>query len=186
MHSIKEKKNIRKYMRLERKKKSVLFMDACYAAAKIFLYFIKLNRGETIGIYWPIGHELDTRPLIKLLLLKNINLALPTINDKGFFFKLWTPYQKLNFSRLKFYTPSNKNKIVFPNILIVPCLAVDSKGNRIGYGSGHYDKYFKKNKKSKYVGYSYSFQYFKSLPSESHDLKLDYIVTEKFFKEIVN
>ena len=73
-----------------------------------------------------------------------------------------------------------------PNIIITPALAVDLKGNRIGYGKGFYDKYYNIHKSENYVGYSYSQQIFKTLPFNQHDLKLNTVVTDNFVKIIKN
>ena len=63
---------------------------------------------------------------------------------------------------------------------------MDYKGNRIGYGKGFYDKYYKNNKSSIYIGYIYTEQSFKALPFQKHDLKLNAIVTDTFVKIIDN
>ena len=62
--------------------------------------------------------------------------------------------------------------------------SIDNKGHRLGYGGGYYDRFYKKNSKIKYIGLSYSFQHFKSLPYEKHDLKLNFILTENVFRQV--
>lgn len=64
-------------------------------------------------------------------------------------------------------------------IAIVPLLAVDKQGNRLGYGGGYYDRYLKKHPNTKRIGYCFDFQVLPSVPAESCDEKLDCIVTEK-------
>ena len=69
-----------------------------------------------------------------------------------------------------------------PDILLVPLVAFDENLNRIGYGGGYYDRYI--NKVNKYkkiitIGLAYSFQKVKKISTNKHDMKLDYIVTEK-------
>ena len=74
------------------------------------------------------------------------------------------------------------NKIVYPDILLVPLVAFDKNLNRIGYGGGFYDRYLekiKKNKKIITIGLAYFFQKVKKIPINKHDFKLDYIVTNK-------
>lgn len=67
---------------------------------------------------------------------------------------------------------------ITPNIAIIPLLACDKSGNRIGFGKGYYDKWlFGKNLVK--IGVCYDFQVLESVPSEPTDIKLDYIVTEK-------
>ena len=179
------KKKIRREIFFKRKKKNILYEDAPQLAAKYFFFNVQLNQKNIVGLYWPINYELDTRPLIKLLLLREIKIALPFFKKNMMIFKLWKNQEPLTFTKYKIYSPSESNRSVFPDFLVVPCLAFDNLGNRLGYGSGHYDKYLEIHKKTKCVGFSYSFQHFKSLPNETHDLKLDYIVTEKFFRKVV-
>ena len=74
------------------------------------------------------------------------------------------------------------NKAIYPNILLVPLVAFDKNLNRLGYGGGFYDRYIKKIKKIKKVitiGLAYSFQKVKKVPISEHDIKLDFIITEK-------
>ena len=73
-------------------------------------------------------------------------------------------------------------KIMYPDIILVPLVAFDNNLNRIGYGGGFYDRYISKIKKNKNVltiGLAFSFQKVKRIPINKHDIKLDYILTEK-------
>ena len=63
--------------------------------------------------------------------------------------------------------------------VITPLLAVDERGNRLGYGGGYYDRFFKTHGQAKRIGYCFDFQIVKSVPNEEHDEKLQCIVTDK-------
>ena len=74
------------------------------------------------------------------------------------------------------------NKVIYPDIILVPLVAFDKYLNRIGYGGGFYDRYLKKIKKRKKIltiGLAYSFQRVKKIEAEQNDIKLDFIITEK-------
>ena len=74
------------------------------------------------------------------------------------------------------------NKIIFPDILLVPMVAYDKNYNRVGYGGGFYDRYIKKIKKIKEIltiGLAFSYQKVKKIPIEKNDIKLDFIINEK-------
>ena len=76
------------------------------------------------------------------------------------------------------------NKIVHPEVLLVPLVAFDNELNRLGYGGGYYDRYLAKAlkiKKIKTIGVSYSFQKISKLPINQHDMILDNVITEKNF-----
>ena len=177
---MREKKVIRKKMKLLRKIE-VLQNNYPHSAAKKFLKNTKLKKTNIIGLYWPILYELDTRPLIKVLSEKGFQLALPAVQNEKMFFLKWKVNDSLFYSNENFYAPSIKSIAVKPQILIVPMLAFDSKGYRLGYGKGYYDKYFYENKKAVYYGYGYDMQFIKNLPQETHDLKLNCVITEKKF-----
>ena len=79
--------------------------------------------------------------------------------------------------------PQNKNKILNPELIFVPCLAFDHNGNRLGYGGGYYDRtfdYFNKiNHKFTSVAYAYEEQKLDYIPIDNFDFKVDYVITEK-------
>ena len=64
----------------------------------------------------------------------------------------------------------------------MPLVAFDKNFNRIGYGGGFYDRYIKKIRKQKKVltvGFAYSFQKVKKIPTNKYDIRLDFIITNK-------
>jgi len=65
------------------------------------------------------------------------------------------------------------------DLVIVPLVAFNRQGNRLGYGGGYYDKFLAKNNCKQAIGLAYSFQEVEELPVEEHDQKLDLIITEK-------
>jgi len=65
------------------------------------------------------------------------------------------------------------------DVAIMPLLAVDEKGNRLGYGGGFYDKFLQKNPRLFKLAYAYDIQLVDEVPSTSTDVKVDAIVTDK-------
>ena len=173
-------------MKSLRKMNYVFNPDASYNACKIFLQNNQLKKNALVGVYWPINFELDTRPLIKYLSEKKICLALPFINKQRMIFKKWKISDKLAATKYSFYAPLDSSTTVKPSIILVPCLAYDQHGNRVGYGKGFYDKYYYSNKKSNYIGFAYKFQAVEILPTNKYDLKLNSIVSECNFYKIEN
>ena len=113
---------------------------------------------------------------------KNFLISLPKVrkNFKMDFF-YWSVKEPLKINKYGIAEPIS-NKIVYPNIFIVPLIAYDEKLYRIGYGGGYYDRYLKKIKKRKKVitiGLAYSFQKVKKIPINKYDIKLDFVITEK-------
>lgn len=74
----------------------------------------------------------------------------------------------------------NIEQVIEFDFIIIPLIAFDLLGNRIGYGNGAYDKFLSSQKKSKKVGLGYRFQLTnKPIETEHHDIKLNYVVTEE-------
>lgn len=65
------------------------------------------------------------------------------------------------------------------DIIVAPLLATDTNGNRLGYGGGYYDRFFKTHKNAKRIGFAFDFQIVESVPCEAWDERLDCIVTDK-------
>ena len=154
------------------------------------------NTIKEVGLYYPIFNEISPLVFIKYFKDNNITTALPVvdINSNSMVFKKWFKKEKLQKSHIGTYEPLRTNKTIFPQIIVVPMLMFDRKLNRLGYGAGYYDKlistlkrYFdKKQKNFITIGLAYSEQETKSIPYESHDQKLDFIVTEKEILSKVN
>ena len=64
-------------------------------------------------------------------------------------------------------------------IMIVPGVALDMKGYRVGYGKGYYDKYLSEKKMISTFALAYAFQILEHVPSDAHDIKMDKIITEE-------
>ena len=70
------------------------------------------------------------------------------------------------------------------DIIVMPGVAFDKEGNRIGYGGGYYDKYLEKNIfKAKKIALAYEEQILEKIETDYHDIKVDFIInTEKIIK----
>jgi 5-formyltetrahydrofolate cyclo-ligase len=66
-----------------------------------------------------------------------------------------------------------------PDIILVPLLAFDRQGRRLGQGGGHYDRLLARNPQAKAVGLAYAAQEVPLVPTEPHDRRLDWILTER-------
>ena len=154
------------------------------------------NTIKEVGLYYPIFNEISPLVFIEYFKVNKITTALPVVdcNSNSMVFKKWFKKEKLQKSHIGTYEPLQTNKTIFPQIVVVPMLTFDRKLNRLGYGAGYYDKlistlkrhFDKKQKNFITIGLAYSEQETKSIPYESHDQKLDFIVTEKEILSKVN
>ena len=102
-------------------------------------------------------------------------------------FRKWILFDKLINGPFGTMEPPKTQTSILPQILVVPMLSFDKELYRLGYGGGYYDKsinflkkHFKKERKFFItIGLAYSIQEEKKIPKEEHDMKLDYIITEK-------
>tara|TARA_S200000501_G_C20744580_1_gene708920 strand:+ start:276 stop:812 length:537 start_codon:yes stop_codon:yes gene_type:complete len=140
------------------------------------------NVHKLVGGYYSYNNEVDVIKILEKLEKKKIKISLPKIK-KNFQmnFVNWSNNEPLEINKYGIPEPVS-NKVVYPDILLVPILAFDTRLYRIGYGGGYYDRYIKKVKKKKKIttiGLAYSFQKIKEVPINKYDIKLDFIVTEK-------
>ena len=124
--------------------------------------------------------EVDTKPIFDLLIGKEKEIIVPKINTNSNTLDSYIFDEKTVFNMSNFRIPEPKNGILFKgkiDVVILPLLAYDLNGNRIGYGKGFYDN-FLSNLKSEplKIGISY-FSPVKSLECNNHDINLDYCIT---------
>ena len=144
---------------------------------------------ETASLYHPVHNEVSPKIFIKYFETKNITLSLPVVDtlSNSITFKEWFYKEELTKGPLGNMEPLKSKKNIFPQIMVVPLLMFDKSLLRLGYGGGFYDKsinkhkkYFKKKEKPFItIGLAHSSQEIDFLPHESHDMRLDFMVTEK-------
>jgi 5-formyltetrahydrofolate cyclo-ligase len=139
---------------------------------------------QNIMIFMDMKTEVKITKLLELYPKKNFFISKIT-NSKNREMKI-NKYNKNELILHKFgYYESSSNDFYDEEILdvvIVPALAFDSKKNRIGFGGGYYDTFLekvrKKNNKVLFIGVCYDFQIIDSVPTEKHDITLDFVVSE--------
>ena len=144
---------------------------------------VEITRNLVISGYSPIRNEIDPMPLMIKLAAQGARLALPVINARGksLTFRAWSPTDRLMMGPLGIPEPSPAAAELVPDVMLVPLAAFDRLGHRIGYGAGHYDYTFAHLRKSKAVtgiGVAFAVQEIEAVPALSHDVALDYVLTE--------
>ncbi|CAH1650496.1 5-formyltetrahydrofolate cyclo-ligase [Hyphomicrobiales bacterium] len=134
-----------------------------------------------VGGYWPIRGEVDPRPLLAALGVRRIPAALPVIVEDDLSFHLWRDGDPLVPAGLGTFGPDTAAPSVRPSILLVPLVAFDRRGHRLGYGRGFYDRVVARLKAAgplTTIGLAYAMQEVPVVPTEPHDQPLDYVATE--------
>lgn len=175
---------IRKKALNERKKLNRDEVDTL--SGKILSYLIKMpvfKKSKVIMVYLSFKNEVDTFKLIELMLEENKTVVVPYTNKEenilipSILKDLGSSLSKNPFGYLEpkkdTLDPINPEDI---DLVIVPGLAFDKIGNRVGYGGGYYDRLLKKTNAIK-VAVAYDFQVFARVPTSKHDIPVDYIVT---------
>jgi len=172
---------IRKNIFKLRKKNYLKNLDVSFDFLLKILKSEKMT-GKTIGGYYPYNYEINAIKILEKFEKKKYLISLPKIkkNSQMNFYK-WSTNEPLIINKFGIPEPTS-NTQTSPEILLVPLVAFDKYLNRIGYGGGYYDRYInrvKKYKKIITIGLAFSFQKVKKISTYKHDMKLDYIVTEK-------
>ena len=145
---------------------------------------ISLAPDAIISGYWPVGEEPDVRPLMHQLHSRGHVMALPVVRGRGkpLEFRSWTPGDTLIPGVLGIPTPSEKAGTVSPAVLLVPLLAFDPRGYRLGHGTGYFDltlHALRADAPTVAIGIAFAAQEVPAVPRESHDEPLDWVVTER-------
>ncbi|MEL7544438.1 MAG: 5-formyltetrahydrofolate cyclo-ligase [Pseudomonadota bacterium] len=138
--------------------------------------------GWVTSAFLPIRTEIETRPTIAALHEAGLAIALPTIegDDPDLVFRSYTPGDALVKGAFDVEEPMTAQPVVQPRTLLVPLLAFDAQGYRLGYGGGYYDRAIARLSQGgpvATVGLAYDAQEVDDVPREAHDLALDAIVT---------
>jgi len=141
------------------------------------------KKAHNVLFYYSVNGEVNTRPLIDKW-LEDKQLYLPVIRGKSHFQAV--PIQNplgLKKSHEGIPEPilADPNSIYDHQVelVIVPGVAFDHKGNRLGMGKGYYDRYLAANAHVVKIGLAYEEQILEHLPKEPYDVRVDFVVTEE-------
>jgi 5-formyltetrahydrofolate cyclo-ligase len=140
--------------------------------------------GTVVSAFWPFRSELDLRPLIRELHDHGCVVGLPVVVAKrtALAFRAWTPDTVLEDGNFGVPIPPASAPEVDPDWLLVPLLAYDTHGYRLGYGGGFYDitlAALRARKSVFAIGVAYDGQEVERVPRGPDDARLDAILTEK-------
>lgn len=136
-------------------------------------------KGAIIAGYWPMGEEMDPRPLMLALAARGHALALPITPPRcqPLAFRAWAPGAALRAGPMGTSEPVAGAELR-PDILLVPLLAFDRAGRRLGYGGGFYDRTLAALPGAKAIGIAYAGQEMPEVPAGPQDFRLPLIATE--------
>jgi 5-formyltetrahydrofolate cyclo-ligase len=160
------------------------------AALDLLMQSREFRTSRRIGIYFPIRNELSPLNLTTAMACRGKKIYLPVIMPMRFQPLLFAPFaSNMVVNRYGIPEPmvaaNARISVKALDLLLVPLLAYDNHGARVGFGAGYYDrtlaflKYRRHWCKPRLIGLAYSFQHCAVLPKDSWDVRLPKIITEK-------
>lgn len=175
-----DKQALRRTLRARRKALAVARREAASLALRDhFLARFPDLEGPVAG-FWPIGSEIDPRPLMAALAERGARLALPVAEraEAPLVFRLWRPGDALAPDANAVPAPSADKAGVDPAVILTPLLGFDADGGRLGGGRGAYDRTFAACPAAWRIGLSFALQQVDHVPMAEHDFPLHAIATE--------
>jgi 5-formyltetrahydrofolate cyclo-ligase len=145
---------------------------------------VPFGEGTVIAGYSPVRSECDPVPLMRSLAGKGAQLALPVVEpkDKTLSFAEWRQGEQLAAGPFGILQPRPAALDIEPDILIVPLVAFDRAGHRIGYGVGYYDRALAALRAKRpviAVGIAFAIQQIDAVVADANDQRLDLVLTER-------
>jgi 5-formyltetrahydrofolate cyclo-ligase len=139
-----------------------------------------LSPPKVVAFCWPIKHEPDVRAIVELWSAAGVQAALPVViaEDAPLAFRAWTAETPLETDRYGIPTPV-AGDFLLPDMILLPLNGFDAAGYRLGYGGGYFDRTLAAlSPRPLAVGVGFEINRLPSIRPESHDQRLDWIVTE--------
>jgi 5-formyltetrahydrofolate cyclo-ligase len=145
---------------------------------------VAIAPGATVAGFSPLKSEINPIPLMRKLADAGAQLALPVIAGRGkpLIMRAFAFGDELDKGQWGIREPKPDAAEVAPDVLLVPLLAFDRTGNRIGYGAGYYDRTIARYRVMKpvtAVGIAYAAQEIADVPVTERDVRLDLVLTER-------
>jgi 5-formyltetrahydrofolate cyclo-ligase len=140
--------------------------------------------GTVVSGFSVLGNEINPVPLMRKFADAGAQLALPVVAGRGepLIMRAWNFGEPLVPGVWGIRVPTDEAPVVDPDLLIVPLLAFDRRGHRIGYGAGYYDMTLtalRAKKSIVAIGIGFAAQEVDAVPTSPRDARLDLMLTEK-------
>jgi 5-formyltetrahydrofolate cyclo-ligase len=179
------KKTLRKQAKQQRATAAAAAPEAGTRLCEHLLATVTFPKDAAVSAYWPMGDEIDPLPTLRCLHREGHPIGLPVMPGAAqpLQFRAWYPDLDLVDGGFGTRIPPESAPPIVPQILLVPMLAFDRRGYRLGYGGGFYDRTLEKlraqNPLTRAVGIVYAAQEVPEVPIDRYDQRLDMIVSEQ-------
>jgi 5-formyltetrahydrofolate cyclo-ligase len=166
------------------RREAIARREACDPALGALLREVVLREappppGAIVAGFWSMGREIATLPLLTALHARGHPIALPVTPPRGqpLSFRAWAPGAAMAKGPMGTQYPAEDVPLT-PDFLLVPLLAFDRTGARLGYGGGYYDRTLAALPLAGRLGLAYAAQEVAEVPVGPHDVRLPAIATE--------
>jgi 5-formyltetrahydrofolate cyclo-ligase len=173
-------------MKAEARKAALVRRQSCDPSLGARLSAIVLQEapppaGAVVAGFWPMGPEIDIRPLVLALHERGHAALLPVTPKRGqpLGFRRWTPDAPLVRGPFGTQEPGPEAEAMVPDWLLVPLLAFDREGRRLGYGAGYYDRTLAALPGAFALGVGYALQEMPEVPAGPDDVPVHAVATER-------
>jgi len=179
------KKQARKQAKRQRAEAAKAAPDAGTRLRDHLLAEVVFPEGAPVSAYWPLGDEIDPLPTLRVLHARGHPIGLPVMpgTAQPLQFRQWTPDLTLDSGGFGTRIPPEDQPEIVPEILLVPMLAFDRRGFRLGYGGGFYDRTLEalraRNPRTTAIGIVYTGQALPEVPIDANDQRLDRLMSEQ-------
>ena len=133
------------------------------------------REAKTVLLYYPKNNEVDVLPLFKRYKRDKV-LLLPVTHRNGMTANPYEGNDKMHRGKVGIPEPTTPPFEGNIDVIIVPAVAFDKEGNRLGRGGGYYDRFLKKQSHATIIGVGYDFQLVDEVPVRKHDQKMHRII----------
>ncbi|HEX6144613.1 MAG TPA: 5-formyltetrahydrofolate cyclo-ligase [Geminicoccaceae bacterium] len=159
---------------------------AAATVADVLARTVELPPGATVAGFWPLAGEIDPRPALDRFAGLGFTLALPRMQGKArpLAFHRYAPGDRLVEGPFEVMQPTPDSPLVAPDLVLVPLLAFDRRGHRVGFGAGFYDRTLAALRRERprglrAIGIAFACQEVERVPEAPYDEPLDGVVTEE-------
>ncbi len=140
---------------------------------------LSLRPDAAVAGFWPLAGEIDIRPLLLALHERGHPVMLPVTPPLGqpLSFRRWHPDAVMTLGRFGTWAPEDGAEMT-PDLVLVPLLAFDRKGRRLGYGGGYYDRTLAGLPRVRTLGCAFAAQELDVVPAGDYDARLHTVATE--------
>lgn len=173
------KNDLRAWIR--QKKREMTQQEIACASEELADQFLQTElyrRAETLYGYLPYNQEVRTWSILEQALRDGKKVAVPKVYGDTMKFIYMTDFTALEKSSFGIPEPVADDPVADDPaaLVLMPGLAFDAKGNRMGYGGGYYDKFLAAEPNHPTVALCYAFQLVQSIPSDTHDIPVDLVL----------